>query len=163
QVADPRVDVAVVGHVIATVPHRRAVERRQPDGVDAEVAEVWQARRETGHVADAVTVAIGEAADVDLVDHRGAPPLGGLHEIPLESNRRREAPKRRRERGGQRRATPVEPRTTSSGRKTYSECGAGCPLTASVSARTAALDMARTGWRSVDSGGSVNGISAESS
>src|SRR6476660_438349 len=58
---------------------------------------------------------------------------------------------------------PVEPRTTSSGRNMYSECGAGWPATSSTRARTAATDMACTGCRSVVSGGSVNAIRGESS
>ena len=35
EVAEERVDVAVVGHVVAEVGHRRAVDRRQPERVDA--------------------------------------------------------------------------------------------------------------------------------
>ena len=38
EVAEERVDVAVVGDVVAEVGHRRRVERREPDGVDAEPA-----------------------------------------------------------------------------------------------------------------------------
>src|SRR6266511_3381949 len=60
-------------------------------------------------------------------------------------------------------AGPVEARTTSSGRKTYSECGAGSPLISSTSARTAAVDIASTGCCTVVSGGSVKAISGESS
>jgi hypothetical protein len=63
----------------------------------------------------------------------------------------------------QRGAEPVEPRTTSSGRNTYSARGAGCPVISSTSARTAASPMSCTDWRSVVSGGSVNAISTESS
>ena len=38
--AEQRVDVAVVGHVVAGVGLRRAVERREPHGVDAELGQV---------------------------------------------------------------------------------------------------------------------------
>jgi hypothetical protein len=38
--AEHRVDVAVVGDVVAEVGHRRAVDRRQPDRVDPEPREV---------------------------------------------------------------------------------------------------------------------------
>ena len=41
--AEPGVDVAVVGHVVAGVVLRRGVERRDPDGVHPEVAQVAQA------------------------------------------------------------------------------------------------------------------------
>src|SRR5690606_1819041 len=60
-------------------------------------------------------------------------------------------------------AAAVEPRTTSSGRNRYSVCGAPWPRISSTSARTAAAAIARTGWRTVVSGGSVNAIKVESS
>ena len=56
-------------------------------------------------------------------------------------------------------AAPVEPRTTSSGRKTYSARGAGSPAISSISARTAASPIACTVWRTVVSGGSVKAMS----
>ena len=68
------VDVAVVGHVVAGVGLGRRVERVQPDGVDAEVGDVGQPRPDAGQIADAVTVGVGEAADVDLIDDGVAPP-----------------------------------------------------------------------------------------
>ena len=51
--------------------------RGEPDRVDAEVAQVGQARADAGEVADAVAVAVGEAAEVDLVDDGAAPPRAG--------------------------------------------------------------------------------------
>ena len=57
--AEDRVDVAVVGHVVAEVGHRRAEERREPDGVDAEPRQVVEARRDAVEVADAVAVVSG--------------------------------------------------------------------------------------------------------
>ena len=45
QRAEQRVDVLVVADVVAVVVHRRAVDRRQPDHVDAELGQVVQARR----------------------------------------------------------------------------------------------------------------------
>ena len=56
-----RVDVAVVGDVVAAVGHRRRVPRREPDRVHAEVAQVREPRAHAGEVADAVAVAVGEA------------------------------------------------------------------------------------------------------
>ena len=75
EIAEQRVDVAVVGDVVAGVLLRRALERAQPDGVDAEVDEIVEVRRDAGQVADAVAGAVGERAGVDLVDDGGAPPL----------------------------------------------------------------------------------------
>ena len=45
--------------------------------VDAEGAEVGEPRRDPREVAEAVAVGVGEAADVDLVEHGVAPPRSG--------------------------------------------------------------------------------------
>ena len=54
--AEQRIDVAVVADVVAEVRHGRGIERREPDGVDAELGEVVQPRV-IPRVADAVAVA----------------------------------------------------------------------------------------------------------
>ena len=72
--AEQRVDVAVVRDVVAVVVLRRGVEGGDPHRVHAEVGEVGQPLRDAGHVADAVAVAVGEAADVDLVADGVLPP-----------------------------------------------------------------------------------------
>ena len=73
--AEQRVDVAVVGDVVAAVGERRHVPRGEPDGVDPEVAQVAEPRAHAGEIADAVAVGVGEAARIDLVDEGVAPPL----------------------------------------------------------------------------------------
>ncbi|GGW94003.1 hypothetical protein GCM10010353_06680 [Streptomyces chryseus] len=75
EITEDRVDVAVVGDVVAVVVLRRGVERAQPDAVDAELLEVRKPRPYAGQVADAVAGAVQEAADVHLVDHRVPPPV----------------------------------------------------------------------------------------
>ena len=72
--AEPRVDVAVVAHVVAAVGQRRRVEGREPERVDAEFCQIGQPGRQPVQVTDAVAVAVGEAARVDLVHHRVRPP-----------------------------------------------------------------------------------------
>ena len=106
-----RVDDAVVGDVVAAVGERREVPRREPDGVDAEVAQVGQPGADAGEVAGPVAVAVGEAADVDLVDHRAPPPQGSA--VRSATAAARAATVRLGERGdaGRRRsARPVRPR-----------------------------------------------------
>ncbi len=73
--AEHRVDVAVVGDVVAEVLHRRGEERRQPDAVDAETGDIRELAGDAGEITDAVTVGIEEAARIDLVDDRAAPPV----------------------------------------------------------------------------------------
>jgi hypothetical protein len=76
--AEDRVDVAVVRHVVAGVGHRGRVPGAEPDRVDAEVGQVRQALPDTGQIADAVAVPVGEAAGIHLVDHGAAPPRKGV-------------------------------------------------------------------------------------
>ncbi len=75
QVAEERVDGTVVGDVIAVVGHGGTVERSDPDPVHAEVAQVGQAGGDAGEVTDPVGAGVGEAADVDLVQHCVEPPV----------------------------------------------------------------------------------------
>ena len=74
---EQRIDPFVVADVVAEVEPRRRVDRRQPDGVDAETvrAEVVEVVDDARQVADPVAVAVGEAARVDLVDDATAPPV----------------------------------------------------------------------------------------
>ena len=73
-------DPAVVADVVAVVVVGGRVHRRQPHDVDAEVGEVVEVLDDAAQVPDPVAVAVGEAARVDLVDHRLLPPLrpGGM-------------------------------------------------------------------------------------
>ena len=72
--AEHRVDALVVADVVAVVDLRRRVERRHPEHVGTERRDVVEPVDQPRQVADAVTVAVGEAARVDLVDDRGLPP-----------------------------------------------------------------------------------------
>jgi hypothetical protein len=72
--AEDRVDGGVVADVVAEVDHRGSEERRDPQGVDAEGAQVGKPLDEAGQVADPVPVAVGEAARINLVDDGVLPP-----------------------------------------------------------------------------------------
>ena len=72
--AEHRVDGPVVGDVVTAVLQRGQVERRDPQRVHAQVAQVGQPRPDAVDVALAVPVGVGERAHVDLVDHGLAPP-----------------------------------------------------------------------------------------
>jgi hypothetical protein len=63
-----RMDVLVIGDVVAVVLERRRVERLQPETRDPEALEVVELLREAGKVADAVVGAVEKGADVRLVD-----------------------------------------------------------------------------------------------
>jgi len=74
---EPRIDVAVVVHVVAAVRQLRRVERAQPHRVDVERRQVVDSRRDARQVADAITVAVSERAGVDLVHDGVVPPRRG--------------------------------------------------------------------------------------
>ena len=72
--SEHRVDIARVTHVVAVVGHRRGEERRDPDGVDAEIDQMIEPLAQADQVTVAVTVAVGVAARIHLVEHGGGPP-----------------------------------------------------------------------------------------
>jgi hypothetical protein len=74
EVPEERVDVAVVGHVVAEVGHGGPVERREPHRIDAQPHQVVEVGADPVEVADAVAARVGERARVDLVDDAGHPP-----------------------------------------------------------------------------------------
>ena len=76
--AEDRIDVAVVGDVVAEVGHGRGVEGRDPDGVDAEGGEVVEAGEDAGEVADAVAVRVLKGARIDLIDDAVLPPYADV-------------------------------------------------------------------------------------
>ena len=69
-----RIDVAVIGDVVAIVAEWRWIERLDPDSRDAERLDVVQLLRQPAEVTDAVVVAVEESANVQLVDDRIAVP-----------------------------------------------------------------------------------------
>ena len=72
--AEQRIDVLIVGDVVAVVILRRPVDRGQPHHVHAEICEVVETAGDALQVADAVAVRVLEGTRVDLVDHRVGPP-----------------------------------------------------------------------------------------
>jgi hypothetical protein len=72
--AEDRIDVAVVGDVVAEVGHRRPVDRRQPHRVDPEPRQVIDVPADAVDVTDAVAVRVRERSRVDLVDDAATPP-----------------------------------------------------------------------------------------
>src|SRR4051812_7696601 len=63
-----RVDVVIIGNVIAVILTGRRVERQEPDGVHPQVLDVVQLLGEPGEVAYAIVVSIIERPDVYLIN-----------------------------------------------------------------------------------------------
>ena len=71
---EQRIDIRIVGNVIAIVLHRRDEEGRQPDGVDAERGDVIEPRGYTGEITNPIAARVQKTARIDLVNHRTLPP-----------------------------------------------------------------------------------------
>src|SRR3954470_5139772 len=67
--------VAEISNVVAEVEHRRSVDRREPQGVDAEPFKMVQATDQAGKIALTITVAVLKRDRYDLVDDRALPPF----------------------------------------------------------------------------------------
>ena len=88
--AELRMDVLIVGDVVAVVLERRRIEGHQPDGVDAQVADVFELRGQPLEIADAVVVGVEERLDVELVDDRILVPERVIaHRDPMARRRTR--------------------------------------------------------------------------
>ena len=128
-----RVDVVIVGDVVAVVLARRRVEGQQPDGVDAEILDVVELADQPAKVADAVVVAVEERADVHfihdgvLVPERILCRDGGrlthsasevVVEVALGAHPAADAENVRRQRAADRARRSCAHRATGSGRRT---------------------------------------------
>src|SRR5437899_5483454 len=78
--AEQRIDLAIVGDVVAEIRHRRLEERRNPDRIDAKSRDVVELGHDARQIADAVAIAVEKAARINLIDHGAAPPG---RELPL--------------------------------------------------------------------------------
>ena len=87
-----RVDIAVVGDVVAAVGERGWIKRVQPNGIDTKIREIREPAAQTLEIPDAVGIGIGEAAWVHLVHNRGSPPshVHGRIEVRHQSSTVRE-------------------------------------------------------------------------
>ena len=59
---------AIISHVVAVITQGRREDRQHPDRVHTQPLKIVQLRSQTGQVADAVAIAVGEGADEDLVE-----------------------------------------------------------------------------------------------
>jgi hypothetical protein len=68
EVAEARVDVVEVRHVVPVVEVRRRVDRVEPQAGDAQPGQVVQPPDQSLDVTDAVAVPVGEGVDVGTVN-----------------------------------------------------------------------------------------------
>ena len=75
EIAEHRIDVAIVAHVITVILHWRREERRNPDRVHPERGNMLEPRGDARQIANAIAIAVLIAAWIDLIDHRPTPPV----------------------------------------------------------------------------------------
>ena len=73
--AEARVDIVIIGNIIALIRERRAVDRREPDDVDTELLEIIQFADNALQITDAVAVRVTEALRVNLIGYFFLPPF----------------------------------------------------------------------------------------
>jgi hypothetical protein len=84
----------VIGDVITPVHHRAAKEGGKPDAIDSQrVNQIVEFVGDSREIAIPVTVAVGEAQWVDLIEDRTLPPgraieLGVEHQIQVRERKR---------------------------------------------------------------------------
>ncbi len=69
------IDGFVIGDVVAEVHLGRREAGGDPDGGDAEIVEIVEVGGDAVEIADAVIVAVGEAAGINFVEDGVLPPL----------------------------------------------------------------------------------------
>jgi hypothetical protein len=74
QITEQRIHIAGVGHVVAMIRHGRAVERGEPQRVDAQQFQIAEPGSDPLKITDAVPVGVRERPHVHLVEDRVVPP-----------------------------------------------------------------------------------------
>ena len=66
--AEERIDITIIGDIVAEIRHRRDEERGDPDRVRAQIDDMIEMFRDAAQIAHAVAAGIGEGARIDLID-----------------------------------------------------------------------------------------------
>ncbi|VUX29450.1 Uncharacterised protein [Bifidobacterium pseudocatenulatum] len=74
QGAEQRIDILIIGNIVAVVVLRRPVDRAQPHHVHAEVGQIVKTAGDALQIADAVAVRVLEGTRIHLIHHRVGPP-----------------------------------------------------------------------------------------
>ena len=79
QGAEPWIDTAIVGNVIAEVRHRRRIDRGNPQSFYPKLQQIIEPRKNAREISDAVIVRILKRSRINLIDNPALPPGGFLH------------------------------------------------------------------------------------
>src|SRR5207249_7553237 len=65
----PRIDIVIVGDVVAIVPARRSLKRHQPNRGHAQSMQIIEAAHQSLEIAGPVAVSVHVSSDRQAVDH----------------------------------------------------------------------------------------------
>src|SRR5437764_6987896 len=68
QRAEVRINIEIIGDVVAVITKRRRIKRKKPNGSDTELLEIIQFLDHTTEIPHSVAVAVTKSFDVQLVD-----------------------------------------------------------------------------------------------
>src|SRR5205814_47064 len=68
--AEVRIDVEIIGDVVAVITQRRRIKRKKPDGRDAELLEIIQFLDQATEIAHSIAVTVAKRLNVQFVDDR---------------------------------------------------------------------------------------------
>src|SRR5207247_7369893 len=68
--AEVRIDVEIIGDVVAVITQRRGIEWQEPDGRNAELLEIIELFDQAAEVAHPIAVAVTKRLNVQLIDDR---------------------------------------------------------------------------------------------
>ena len=84
QAAEQWIDIPVVRDIVAEVLHWTFKERGYPQRIHAKALEISELAPDPHEIANAVSIGIGEASWIDLIENRVLPPLPQI-EPPVSS------------------------------------------------------------------------------
>src|SRR5438128_8609156 len=68
--AEVRIDVEIIGDVVAVITQWRRIKRKKPDGRDAELLQIIQFLDQATKIAHSIAVTVAKRLDVQFVDDR---------------------------------------------------------------------------------------------
>jgi hypothetical protein len=80
QRSEQGIDAAVVADVISEVRHRRRIDRRYPDCINAKPFEIVEAFAYSLQITDTIAIRVLKGARIDLIDDAVLPPDKFDHE-----------------------------------------------------------------------------------
>src|SRR5580704_18024817 len=79
KIAEDRSNVAIIRNVISEIRHRRRINRRNPNRIDAKSHHMVEALNDSRKIADSIAVGILKRPRINLIDDATLPPLQIFH------------------------------------------------------------------------------------